>query len=163
MSLLIGGTAAGQSPTAQDTAVDAYIYGYPLVLMEFTRADGFNSGMPLNGFTHRRNLLGPANTAVVHPNNDTLYSTAFLDLKAEPLVLHVPEAQGRYYLMQMLDAWTNTFANPGSRTTGGAAYANWLPTPPTRFSLSLRLYAPREAVLKGNWAPPPVVPAASAF
>ena len=47
--------------------------------------------------------------------------TAFLDLKSEPLVLHVPEAQGRYYLMQMLDAWTNTFADPGTRTTCSAA------------------------------------------
>jgi hypothetical protein len=121
MPLLICGGAAGQSPTAQETAVDANIYEIPLVLMEFTRAEGFNSGMPINGFTHRRNLLGPADTTVVHPNNDTLYSTAFLDLKAEPLVLHVPEAQGRYYLMQVLDAWTNTFANTGSRTLSGAA------------------------------------------
>jgi hypothetical protein len=55
---------------------------------------------------------------VVRANVDTLYSSAFLDLSAEPLVLSVPDTQARYYLMPLMDAWTNIFASPGKRTTG---------------------------------------------
>jgi DNA sulfur modification protein DndE len=58
---------------------------------------------------------------VVRPNADTYYSTALLDLTAEPVVLSVPDTKGRYYMMPMLDAYTNVFASPGSRTTGTKA------------------------------------------
>jgi hypothetical protein len=73
---------------------------------------------PANQFCHKRTFPDPSLTAVVSPNADTLYSFSFLDLVREPLVLSVPEMNGRYYLMQMLDAWTNVFASPGTRTTG---------------------------------------------
>jgi hypothetical protein len=52
---------------------------------------------------------------------DTLYSFAWLDLSKEPIVLSVPDTQGRYYMMPLLDAWTNVFASPGKRTTGTKA------------------------------------------
>lgn len=58
---------------------------------------------------------------VVRATVDTLYSSAFLDLSKEPMVLSVPDTKGRYYLMPMLDAWTNIFASPGKRTTGTKA------------------------------------------
>ena len=55
---------------------------------------------------------------MVSPNADTLYSLAWLELSDEPVVLSVPEMGERYYLMQLVDAWTNVFAAPGTRTTG---------------------------------------------
>ena len=59
--------------------------------------------------------------SVASPNVDTLYSTAWLDLSEEPMVLAVPDTSGRYYLMPVFDGWTNVFASPGARTTGTGA------------------------------------------
>lgn len=108
--------------TTLATAIDAYIYGYPLVLTEYERQFMLAAGTldAMNQFHHGERLLGPADTAVRRSNNDTLYSSAFLNLKAQPLILHVPDTTGIYYVMQMMDAWTNTFAAPGTRTTGTA-------------------------------------------
>ncbi|HMF13491.1 MAG TPA: DUF1254 domain-containing protein, partial [Gemmataceae bacterium] len=105
-------------------AVDAYVYGYPLVLMDVTRQvltavskpEGHKA--PVNQFVHVKEFPDPTHTDVVSPNADTLYSIAWLDLSKEPMVLRVPEMGKRYYLMQMLDAWTNVLADPGTRTTG---------------------------------------------
>ncbi|HVW99112.1 MAG TPA: DUF1254 domain-containing protein [Candidatus Babeliaceae bacterium] len=111
----------------QSIAVQAYIYGYPLVLMEVTRRMGLrqlakiNGVDPINRFAHTRDFLTPAFTTVVSPNVDTLYSIAWIDLSHGPLILQVPDTKGHYYVMQFLDAWTNTFANPGTRTTGSQA------------------------------------------
>jgi hypothetical protein len=58
---------------------------------------------------------------VTAPNADTLYSSAFLDLSKEPYVLSIPDMKGRYFLMPMLDGWTNVFQVPGKRTTGTKA------------------------------------------
>ncbi len=110
----------------RDTAKDAYVYGYPLVLMDVTRARMTNvpssSGhaAPMGQFANIRAFPDATFVDVVSPNADTLYSSAWLDLKQEPIVLSVPDTHGRYYLMPMLDAWTNVFASPGKRTTGTA-------------------------------------------
>jgi hypothetical protein len=107
------------------TAQDAYVYGYPLVLADVTRAKQTNvphvQGVglaPINQFANNKSLPDATFTDVVSPNADTLYSTAWLDLGKEPIVLSVPDTHGRYYLMPMLDAWTNVFTSPGKRTTG---------------------------------------------
>lgn len=109
---------------AFDLGVEAYIYGYPLIMMDVTRevltnvANPGESGAPLNQFCHMRAFPDDTMTKVVSPNADTLYSFAWLDLAQEPILLSLPDSGERYYLMQMLDAWTNVFAAPGTRTTG---------------------------------------------
>jgi hypothetical protein len=110
-----------------ETVIAAVTYGIPLVLMDLTmkrmtnvaRASGMSA--PVNQFAHAPVAPSAKFRNVVRANVDTLYSSAFLDLSAGPLVLSVPNTGGRYYLMPMMDAWTNVFATPGARTTGTEA------------------------------------------
>lgn len=74
----------------------------------------------VNQFTHTRRLLGPGDREVVTPNNDTLFTNAWLDLSDGPVVIDVPEMGDRYWTLGFLDAWTNPWAYAGRRTTGGA-------------------------------------------
>jgi hypothetical protein len=120
---------------AYEIAVEAYPYLYPLLLMDTTRRQATNieAGKvigrgPMNTFTHVREFPPADFRDVVRPNFDTLYSIAWLDLTKEPMVVTVPDTQGRYYLLPMLDMWTDVFACPGKRTTGtGAASFAILP------------------------------------
>jgi hypothetical protein len=119
--------AAGKEKAAFEAGVEAVIYGLPIVLMDITMqktthtARGQGGPVGVNTFAHMRSFPTAAFKDVVRTNVDTLYSSAFLDLSAEPMVLSVPDTHGRYYVMQMMDAWTNVFASPGSRTTGNGA------------------------------------------
>jgi hypothetical protein len=113
---------------AQSVALEAYIYFYPLVIMDVTRkhftnieaGKKFGRG-PMNTFTHARTFPPATFRGATHPNFDTLYSLSWFDLTKEPVVLSVPDTQGRYYLLQMLDMWMDTFAGVGKRTTGTSA------------------------------------------
>jgi hypothetical protein len=110
------------SNTQLSLAAEAYLYGYPLVycVNEIIRtASGPNTAWsaPVNTFGYARELLGPE-TEFVSPNNDTLYAMAMVDLTHEAQVLHLPDTQDRYYVMQFVDAWTNNFAYLGRRATG---------------------------------------------
>ena len=99
-------------------ATQVYMYGYPLVY-NLHEIDGFANNIasipfsaPYNEFGYARQLLGPE-TEFVSPNNDTLYVVAACDVREGPLVLHVPDTGGRYYVLQFVDAWTNNFGAPG--------------------------------------------------
>lgn len=97
---------------------DAVVYGFPLVVMDTTRQV---ERAPMNEFRHERRFPDASMTQIVNSNIDTLYSTAWLDLAKEPVVLSVPATGSRYYTMSILDAWSNVFASPGTRTTGNGA------------------------------------------
>jgi hypothetical protein len=119
---------------AQSIAVDAYIYFYPLVTMDVTRKQltnvepGKGIGAPMNVLFSVPTFPTADMKQVVRPNFDTLYSFGYLDLTKGPMVVSVPDTDGRYYLLPMLDMWTDVFASPGWRTTGTQA-ANFLITP----------------------------------
>ncbi len=117
ITLLAAGmlNAQGAPTELRDVAARAYIYAYPLVLLEATRG-----AMPVNRFTHVPQFPRPDSRQVIRPNADTLYSSAWLDLSKEPVLIRVPDSAGRFYLLQFMDAWTETFADPGKRTTGTA-------------------------------------------
>ncbi len=74
---------------------------------------------PFNQLVHKSVLLGPEYTTIVRPNNDTFYSVAWLDLRAEPMIIQVPAIEdGRYYSFQLIDLYTHNFAYIGTRATG---------------------------------------------
>jgi hypothetical protein len=108
-------------------ATDAYIYGYPLVTMEMTRrimtnvAELKGTRGPMGHIIKLRQYPDASFKDVTAPNADTLYTTAWLDVGKEPYVLSVPDMKDRYFLLPMLDGWTNVFQVPGKRTTGTGA------------------------------------------
>jgi hypothetical protein len=99
-----------------------YIYGYPLVTMDMTRKQMTNVAVPDQGHAPMGQLVKmrtyPAADyhAVTAPNADTLYTTAWFDVSREPWILSVPGMGDRYYLLPMLDGWTDVFQVPGKRT-----------------------------------------------
>ena len=125
-----------QPTEARQIASEAYLYFYPLVMMDLTRrvttnlppgqVPGFG---PANAFSHMTAYPDASFRAVVRPNFDTLYSSGWLDLAQGPVILSVPDMKDRYYLMPMLDMWSNVFAAPGTRTSGSGA-AHFAVTPP---------------------------------
>lgn len=145
-------TSRGQEeiPTAELLKImgEAYVFGYPLVLMDLTQKVSTNIEKPhplrpiapVNQLGHFRTFPDHTMTAVVKPNVDTYYSIAWLDLKKEPQVLSIPATE-RYCLFPLLDAYSNVFASPGTRTTGTEAQEiliagpNWEGEPPAGLTL----------------------------
>ena len=121
---------------AHDIGVNAYVYFYPLITMDVTRQQLTNVeagkseiGGPMNMFINVPEFPTADMRVVVRPNFDTLYSSGWLDLTKEPMIVSAPDTGGRYYLLPMLDMWTNVFASPGWRTTGTQA-GNFIVVPP---------------------------------
>lgn len=114
-----------QSTISDAEAQQIYDYAYPLVIMKISQDLMFT--VPIrersvpNHFIHFKRLAMPQNRAVVLGNRNTLYSVGWIDLSKGPVVFEIPDMGERYYVMPLLDAWTNTFKSFGSRTTGQKA------------------------------------------
>lgn len=112
-------------------AIDAYIYGYPLITMEMTRKLITNTiepeinsnkfSIPMGYMGSTREYPKPGFKTVVSPNVDTLYSVAWLDLTNCPYIFSIPNPHTRYVLFEIIDGWTNVIADPGTRTFGNTS------------------------------------------
>ena len=148
LSILIsfGLFAALATPTSAQPAIteqeahaigaNAYLYFYSLITMDLTRKQSTNiepgkevGKGPMNAFTNVSAYPPADYRTVVRVNFDTLYSIAWLDMTKVPMIVSAPNTDGRYYLLPMLDMWTDVFASPGWRTTGTQA-GNFLVIPP---------------------------------
>jgi len=125
--------------------VQAYIWGYPMVVMQKSRdamtkggdapvtPEQFNkSGLlfaPVNQVANAWGMLGPKFSAVQSGNSDTQYSVTWFDSSEEPYILHLPDAKGRYYTFQFIDAFTNNFFYASTRTKGSQEQAYALVAP----------------------------------
>ena len=133
LAVAVTGTL-GHSQTLQDIergqpltfvdGVQAFIYGCPLMMFGVTARTGTTvmnpgdrlGGAPLNQFGKEPKLPDATFTAVVLPSTTTLYASSFLNLKQEPIILRIPNMQGRFFIMQLLDGWTEVSGqSPGSR------------------------------------------------
>ena len=142
-------------------STEGFLYGFPLVfnLDQVQRyveeGIGANPAAAFNTFSHARAMAGPADTFVTI-NNDTLYSMAQIDLGVGPVLLHVPDTAGRYYVLQFVDAWTDNFAYVGHRATGTAA-GDFLLVPPgwtgeARDGATTIEFPTRVGSIVGRWA-----------
>ena len=133
------------APITQADAEAIFDYAYPLVIMQISQDVMFtvpfrDKSWP-NRFIHFKTLAQPKQKAVVLGNRNTLYSVGWLDLSQGPVVFQIPDMGERYYVMPLLDAWTNTFRSIGSRTTGQGqqsyliANSDWTGEVPDGFEL----------------------------
>ena len=121
--------ATAQAPAAltpaeaKSIAEEAYIFGMALVEhYKALYAYGVDPKSPkyagVNKLRNDERLYGPKDTAVVSANNDTIYTSALIDLRAEPMILQVPAVTDRYYSFMLVDMVTDNFDYVGSRATG---------------------------------------------
>ena len=141
--LMFASSASAQQTLTSDQAeakqayalgVQAYIWGYPMVVMQKSR-DAMTKGgdapvtpevfsksgllfAPVNQVANAWGMLGPKFSAVQSGNSDTQYSVTWFDSSEEPWVLHLPKSNGRYYTFQFIDAYTNNFHYASTRTMG---------------------------------------------
>ncbi len=120
-------TNALRGEPAVNDAVDVYLYGFPLVTVDMTRKQMTNVESagpvraPMGQLVRMRTYPTAEYRDVPGANTDTLYTTAWLDVSKEPWIFSIPDMGDRYYMMPMLDGWTNVFQSPGTRTTGNKA------------------------------------------
>lgn len=117
---LIAIGAALYASGAPALVLRGYLYGLPAYEIARARDAALTrQGQKLNAFTHKRELADHQTRLITTPNNDTLYSSAFLDVSRGPVTIDVPAFGARYYSLAFVDAYTNNFAILGQRTLGG--------------------------------------------
>src|SRR6476660_4591888 len=129
LALNVTARAADLTPAETKTiAEEGFIYGLPIVMnYAVMYAYGVDKGnpefkAPFNQIKNEARVFTYKDTAIVTPNSDTPYSFAWLDLRAEPIVLSVPAVEkGRYYAVQLEDGKTFYYGYIGSRASGNAA------------------------------------------
>ncbi len=109
-------------------AEEAYVYAFPMVMNYGTMhefsidKDSGQFKAPFNQIDNMARVFSPKDTTIVTPNSDTPYSMIYMDLRAEPIVLCLPEVpKARYYSVQLVDMYTCNYGYVGSRSTGNGA------------------------------------------
>lgn len=128
LPLAVARAQTNVTPTeARAIAKEAYVYGFPVVdsyriqYSYFVDRQNPEFKAQWNQIRNIPRVYTPADTAIQTPNSDTPYSWLGMDLRAEPIVLTVPAIEkGRYFTIQLIDAYTFNFAYIGSRTTGNS-------------------------------------------
>ena len=118
---------------ALSVGTQAYVYGEPLLDMQrvfqsstsVTVPDHVGDA-PVNQFSHFTELANTKEGVVVAPNADTLYSIAWLQLKPQPIVVHVPSSGGRFNVVPLMTPYTENFANIGEGASGMLAPGNYV-------------------------------------
>ncbi|WP_258129503.1 DUF1254 domain-containing protein [Achromobacter anxifer] len=111
----------------RDIAIDAYVYAYPMVLMELARRQAtavqtpLDGKAPMNQFGHKASFPDPRVADVPWPSADALYSSLWFDVSRAPLIVNLPATGDRYMVLSALDMWSDVFASRGTRTNGNGA------------------------------------------
>lgn len=127
-------------------AANAWIWGLPLIEAAEQRAARFAEGVKPNTFQHQRTLITAKGQFVTTPNNDTLYSQAWLNLENGPVTISVPASGNRYYCVPLMDMYTNNFAIIGTRTSGSAARTFTVIGPNEKANIPQAIRAPTNSV-----------------
>ena len=114
---------------------EAWIYGLPLIETAAVRSRAFANGASANAFVHARQLATARSRGVTSPNNDTLYSSAWLDLSAGPVTVTVPPTGERYFSLAIMDLFTNNIAVIGRRRNRGEGGEYTILGPPRRMGV----------------------------
>lgn len=127
-------------------AANAWIWGLPLIENAEQRAARFAEGVKPNTFQHQRALVTVKGQQFTTPNNDTLYSQAWLNLENGPVTISVPASGSRYYCVPLMDMYTNNFAIVGTRTSGSNARTFTVVGPNEKSNIPRAIRAPTNSV-----------------
>jgi hypothetical protein len=128
---VLGGGEKVKEKVAYVVGMEEYVYAYPLLMMDVTRqvltasATSGEYAAPINQFARIREYVGPDVKNVVRISVNSLWSHGFIDLEAEPMIVSLPDMNGRYIVMQAVNMWTDDVGTAGTRTNSGKA-ANYL-------------------------------------